>query len=124
MACLVAVITTPVWAGEPETFDPDQPFNQVRAQRFLQALLHEAFDAFDEHMEISGHLDPASGQGERRQTLRFKFYPEGKSRSDRHVTAEGWVGPSQDSREQEFHFRFALPRSSAGPSPEAFDQVL
>ena len=120
----VAVLASPTWAGEPESFDLDQPFTEALSQRLLKSLLSQALETLDEHVEISGNLDQDSSRSDRTQRLRFKFYPEGKSKSREHITAEGWFGPSRDSRQQEFHFRFALPKSSTEPSFDRLGQVL
>ncbi|WP_455388473.1 hypothetical protein [Petrachloros mirabilis] len=124
MGLLCAVTASPVWAGETEAFDPDQPFKQAMSQQLLESLLSQALEAFSEHLEISGSLDPELGDGDRKQGLRFKFYPEGKSKSEDHIVAEGWLGPSEDSHQRELHFRFAVPNSSAGSSRHGFDNVL
>ncbi|HKR80139.1 MAG TPA: hypothetical protein VJR69_10590 [Nitrospira sp.] len=109
-AAFVAMVAAqPVWAAEPE-FDPDQPFKGL-GQRLLESFLGQALAALDDHLEMSGTVDPNAPQGDNKQTLRFKFYPNGKSKSDEHITAEGWFGPSTDSRQDEFHFRFAVPKS-------------
>ena len=122
IAVLVAVFATPVWAGESGGFDPDQPFAQGLSQKFLKSIIGQALEALEEHFEISGSLDPDAADGDRR--LRFKFYPEGKSKSGEHIAAEGWFGPSKDSSQEEFHFRFAVPKSPAGPSVEQLNNVL
>jgi hypothetical protein len=121
---LLAALASPAWAGEPESFDPDQPFTQAFSQRLLQSFLNQALKAIDDHVEISSNLNLDSSRGDRTQRLRFKFYPEGKSKSGEHITAEGWFGPSWDLRQDEFHFRFALPKSSSEPSSNRYDQVL
>ena len=124
MGLLCAVTVCPVWAGEPEMFDPDQPFKQALSQRLFASLLSQALEVFSEHLEISGNLDSELGEGNRKQGLRFKFYPGGKSKSEEHIVAEGWLGPSADSRQRELHFRFAVPNSPAGSSQDGFDNVL
>jgi len=121
MLCAVA---SPVWAGEAESFDPDQPFTQALSQRWLKSALEQALDVLADHVEITGSLNPDAQQGDRQQRLAFKFYPEGKSKSDEHVAAEGWFGPSKDANRQEFHFRFALPKSSPKPSTAWPENVL
>lgn len=121
---LVIIVAAPVWASESGGFEPDQPFKQGLSQRLLESFLGQALEALDDHFEISGSLDPDSAHADRTKKLRFKFYPEGKSKSDDHIAAEGWFGPSQDSRQQEFHFRFAVPKSPAEPSSDRFDNVL
>jgi hypothetical protein len=108
---LVITLSTPAWAGESGGFDPDKPFNEAFSQRWLRSFLNQALDAFEDHFEITGNLNPDSGEGDRTNKMQFKFYPEGKSKSNDHVTAEGWFGPSKDSLQDEFHFRFAVPKS-------------
>ena len=121
---VMLLTVTPVWAGEPEAFDPDQLFKQALSHQLLESLVGHALAALGDHVEISGSLDSDPAEGDRRQTLRFKFYPEGKSKSDEHIAAEGWFGSSEDLRQQELHFRFAVPRSSTGSYEDRFDNVL
>ena len=118
-AAFMAILAAqPVWAG-PE-FDPEQPFKGL-GQQLLESFLGQALAALDDHFEMSGALDP---KGDKKQTLRFKFYPNGKSKSDDHITAEGWFGPSTDSRQDEFHFRFAVPKSLTEPLSALPENVL
>ena len=121
---LVSALCTTAWAGESGGFDPEQPFKDAFNQRSLQSFLNQALEALEDHFEITGNLNPDSGEGDRTNKLQFKFYPEGKSKSNDHVTAEGWFGPSKDSLQDEFHFRFAVPKSSSKPSAEPLSNVL
>ena len=109
----------PVWAVEPE-FDPEQPFKGA-GQRLLESFLGQALAALDDHFEMSGTLDSDAQQDDGKKTLRFRFYPNGKSKSSDHIAAEGWFGPSTDSRQDEFHFRFTVPKSLSG-SPSALPE--
>ena len=120
---LVFTLGTIAWAGDSGGFDPNQPFKEALSQRWLQSFLNQALEALEDHFEITGNLNPDSGQDQTNK-LQFKFYPEGKSKSNDHVTAEGWFGPSKDSRQDEFHFRFAVPKSSSKPSAEPLSNVL
>jgi len=124
IAVLVVSLSAPAWAGEQGGFDPDQPFSQAFSNRALESLFSQALEALEDHFEISGNLNPDAPDGDRRKNLQFKFYPEGKSKSKDHVTAEGWFGPSKDSLQDEFHFRFAVPKSLTEPSPEPLSNVL
>ena len=78
----------------------------------------------DDHFELSGTLDSDAQQNDRKKTLRFKFYPNGKSKSNDHIAAEGWFGPSTDSRQDEFHFRFTVPKSLTESSSDLPENVL
>jgi hypothetical protein len=118
----VLLAAQPVWAGGLE-FDPEQPFKGV-GQRLLESFLGQALAALDDHFEMSGSLDSTPSQTDKKQTLRFKFYPNGKSKSDDHIAAEGWFGPSTDSRQEEFHFRFTIPKSLSESSPVQPENVL
>ena len=99
----------PAWAVGAE-FDPEQPFKGA-GQRLLESFLGQALAALDDHFELSGSLDSDAQENDRKKTLRFRFYPNGKSKSNDHIAAEGWFGPSTDSRQDEFHFRFTVPKS-------------
>lgn len=112
----------PVWAAEPE-FDPEQPFKGA-GQKLLESFLGQALQALDDHFEMSGSLDPDAGKSEQKKTLRFKFYPNGKSKSKEHIAAEGWFGPSTDARQDEFHFRFSIPKSLTDSVSEQPENVL
>ena len=122
MAFVAMLAAQPAWAAEPE-FDPDQPFKGL-GQRLLESFLGQALAALDDHLEMSGAVDPNALQGDKKQALRFKFYPNGKSKSDEHITAEGWFGPSTDSSQDEFHFRFAVPKSLKDELSVPLENVL
>lgn len=121
---LMIVMLSPVWGAEPEQFDPEQPFQEAMSQRLVESLVGEVLAALGDHLEISGSFDPNQPGGDRKQGLRFKLYPRGKSRADEPLVAEGWFGPSQNSGQQEFHLRFALPKQSEDPSPDLPPNVL
>lgn len=116
------LIVQPVLAAEPE-FDPEQPFKGV-GQRLLESFLGQALAALDDHFEMSGNFDSDAQPNDRKRTMRFKFYPNGKSKSNDHVAAEGWFGPSTDSRQEEFHFRFSIPKALTDSLSELPENVL
>ena len=119
MTLLLLLIAVPVWAGGGEQFDPDQPFEQALMTNVLRSLLNQAMDVLEDHLEISGNLNPKGKQDERRRNFSLKFYPEGKSKSEEHLSAEGWFDSSPDSNQQDFFFRFKLPQD---PSQKPFQQ--
>lgn len=96
----------PVQAVQGDTLDPDQPFEQALNAGDLRSLLSQALDRLEEHIEISGDLSASDQKTERSRYLRFKFYPEGKSRSDQHFAAEGWFRSSPESGQHDWHFKF------------------
>jgi hypothetical protein len=101
------------WAGETAPFDPEQPFQQGFSTSVLRSLLNGALDVFEDHVEITGNIIPDEVKGDRRGNLRLKFYPEGKSNSDQHHQAEGWIRLGPDHTLQDFSFRFQSPKEPA-----------
>ena len=103
----------PVWATEAESFDPDEPFNQALATGMLCSLLNQALDRFEDHVEISGNLHFNEMKSDRGKRLQFKFYPDGKSRSDQHFTAEGWFRSIPESGQYDWRFQFSQPEDGS-----------
>ena len=105
LVCLAA----PVWATEAESFNPDQPFEQAMTAGVLRSLLNQALDRLEDHVEISGNLHSDETKGDRGKRLQFKFYPEGKSKSDQHFSAEGWFRSLPESGQYDWRFQFRQP---------------
>ena len=116
--------TTFAWAVETEPFDPEQPFQQAFTSNLLRSLLNQALDALEDHLEITGNVDPDDVTGDRSGSLRFKFYPDGKSKSDQHLTAEGSFHFSLEGRQHDWHFRFKLPEDVSKKLPLRFEEPL
>ena len=103
-------MAAPAWAAEVEPFNPEAPFQQGLTTSLLRSLLNQAFDQLEDHIEILGKLDPDDVKGGRKGQLQFKFYPEGKSKSDQHLGAEGSFRVAPDGGQQDWHFKFTLPK--------------
>jgi hypothetical protein len=114
----------PVWAAEVEPFNPEAPFQQGLSTSLLRSLLNEALDKFEDHIEFMGKLDPDDVKGNRQGRLKFKFYPEGKSKSDEHVGAESWFRVAPDYTLRDFYFRFKHPEESLKHSSPQSGEVL
>ena len=123
LALFFLLMTPLAWAGETPSFDPEQPFQQGFATGALRSLLNEALDALEDHLEITGNIVPDDVKGERQGRLQFKFYPEGKSKSDQHLAAEGWFHVAPDGGQHDWHFRFTLPKDRKN-SPLQFEEPL
>jgi len=102
-------LAAPAWATEAESFNPDQPFEQAMTAGVLRSLLNQALDRFEDHVEISGNLHSDDTKGDRGKRLQFKFYPEGKSKSDQHFSAEGWFRSLPESGQYDWRFQFRQP---------------
>lgn len=123
--CLVYWVT-PVSVTQADTFDPDQPFERALSTILLRSLLNQALDRLEDHVEISSNLSANDTKSDRSRHLRFKFYPEGKSKSRQHLSAEGWLRSAPESGQLDWHFRFKLPeeRSKQLPPQSPFDAPL
>lgn len=108
-AFLLVYWVAPAQATEADTFDPDQSFEQALSTGLLRSLLSQALDRLEDHVEISGDLIASNQKTDRPRYLRFKFYPEGKSKSHEHLSAEGWVHSAPESGQLDWHFRFKMP---------------
>ena len=122
--CVIALflmsLAAPAWADQQESFNPDQPFEQAMTAGVLRSLLNHALDRFEDHVEISGNLHADGMKGDRGKRLQFKFYPEGKSKSDQHFSAEGWFRSLPESGQYDWRFQFRQPedRSKKHLSPQ------
>ena len=123
VASFLCLWPSPVWAAEVEPFDPEAPFQQGLTTGLLRSLLNQAFDRLEDHVEILGKLDPDDVKGNRQGRLQFKFYPEGKSKSDQHLGAEGSFRVAPDGGQQDWHFGFTLPKDRKN-SPLQFEDPL
>ncbi|MBX3329433.1 MAG: hypothetical protein KF722_03450 [Nitrospira sp.] len=123
-ALFVMCLAAPVWATEAESFDPDQPFDQALTTSVLRSLLNQALDKLEDHVEITGNLSSDALKDDEAKHLRFKFYPEGKSQSDQHLTAEGWFRFSPEAGQHDWHFKFELPKDHPKKLPPQFEAPL
>jgi hypothetical protein len=114
----VVSLAVPVWAGEPESFDPDEPFQQAFSSNLLRLLLNKTLDQLEDYVEMSGHLASDEATGDRRGRLRLKIYPEGKSKSRQHFEAESRFRLAPDDTVHDFSFHFKNPdKRTKSPSP-------
>ena len=110
IAYFLVCTSAPVWAAGVEPFNPNAPFQQGLTTSLLRSLLNQAFEQLEDHIEILGKLDPGDVKGNRQGRLQFKFYPEGKSKSDEHIGAESWFRVAPDGGQHDWHFKFTLPK--------------
>ena len=90
-----------------ESFDPPTPDR-------LRSLYDQALAALQEYIEIDGSL-PQDGETQAQGgEFRLKVFPQGKSRSQEYLSAEGSFRLSPVPGQQEFSLRF---KSSKRPQP-------
>lgn len=120
---LIAILTLlafPVWAGERgqsvghDELNFDEPFEQA-TKSVLQSLLNQGVDLIENHIEITGNLQPNKKTGEQQSHFQLKVYPHGKSHSDDHVSAELQFRSSPDYHH--FSFDLKLPKEPKNSFP-------
>ena len=83
----------------------------------LRNLYNQALAALQEYIEIDGSL-PQDGETQTRVgEFRLKVFPQGKSRSQEHLRAEGSFRLSPDPGQQEFSLRFKSSKRPSTPQP-------
>ncbi len=125
---LIFLLAGPVWAQDyrplaaqgPEEFNFEEPFEQALSNTLLRSLLSAAAANFHEYVEFEGRMAPEGSSTPPSGEFRLKFFPQGKSRSQDHVTAEGSfrLSPNRDASEFSLRFKSSPGRSQA---PSAID---
>ena len=83
----------------------------------LRSLYNQTLAALQEYIEIDGSL-PQDGETQTRVgEFRLKVFPQGKSRSQEHLSAEGSFRLSPDPGQQEFSLRFKSSKRPSTPQP-------
>ena len=110
VASVTFFLAMPAWAGNvrasTDDFDVEQPFDEVIGKQFLRSLLNQALDAIEDHIELRGKLRHGEQNGGESGRFELRLYPQGKSRSDEHVGAEGSFRFSPDDDDNELTLRF------------------
>jgi hypothetical protein len=128
LSIILVLAACPVWAGErvhsgADELNFDEPFEQAAAKSVLRSLLNQALDLIENHIEVNGDLRPNEETGEQGGRFQLKLYPQGKSQSEDHISAELRFRSSPD--DQHFSFDLKLPKESLNrpfnrpfPSPD------
>ena len=113
---------TPVFAAEDRPLlglDLSRVASDLLDKTTPEKLLHELFDQalarVREYVEVEGNL-PAL-ESRRSGEFRLKLFPQGKSHSQEHLTAEGSFSLSPDADQQEFTLRFKSSKPSQRSVP-------
>ncbi len=83
----------------------------------LRSLYNQALAALQEYIEIDGSL-PQDGETQAQGgEFRLKVFPQGKSRSQEYLSAEGSFRLSPDPGQQEFSLRFKSSKRPPASQP-------
>ncbi len=124
----ILFITTPLMAAEQSGhqgghlghLSTNGPIDKPEADDLLHGLFDQALATIQEYVEVEGHL--SSPESRRTGEFRLKLFPQGKSHSPEHLTAEGSFQLSPDSDQHEFTLRFksSKPSQRQGTQPGEF----
>ncbi|WHZ21926.1 MAG: hypothetical protein OJF47_001038 [Nitrospira sp.] len=131
LMALMLFIATPTAAGDVhaatlEDFrspDLNGSFDHTTPRDVLRGLFTQALATLQEYIEVETTL-PAEGPSQPQTgEFRLKLFPQGKSHSQDHLTAEGIYRRSPDAG-QEFTLRFKSSRNPPSTLPPLSDDVL
>lgn len=105
-------------AADRSAPEVNQLFDHVIPKGLLRDLYNQALSTFHEYIELEGSL-PGEGSPQQHQQypgeFRLKLFPQGKSRSEEHLSAEGSYRLAPDSDQREFTLRFKSTKKSPRP---------
>ncbi|MFZ1502374.1 MAG: hypothetical protein WAS50_04415 [Nitrospira sp.] len=108
----------------PRTPHVVESFDQTAPDRLLRSLYDHAVAALQEYIEFEGRLPEDGDTQARAGQFRLKLFPQGKSRSEEHLSAEGSFGLSPDAEQQEFTLRFKSSKHPSRPLSSVTDDVI
>ena len=92
--------------------------DEVIPKQLLRGLFDQTLATLQEYVEVETVLPPNESSRPRSGEFRLKLFPQGKSHSQEHVTAEGLFRLSPDADQQEFTLRFkSSKRPERSPPP-------
>ncbi len=98
-------------------------FDRLIPQNALRNLYNQALSTLQEYVEVEGKM-PGNGSSQQQAgEFRLKLFPQGKSRSQEHMSAEGFLRLSPDADQQELILRFKSSRTPQ-PPPLANNDVI
>ena len=127
LIAILMLLALPAWAGEQvqhiehDELNFDEPFEQA-TKSVLHSLLNRALDLIENHIEITGNVQSNKETEEQQGHFQLKLYPQGKSQSDEHLSADLRFRSFPDNRR--FSFDLNLPKEPSQNSPSSPDHTL
>ena len=127
---LIAILTLlacPVWAGERVQaveygeWNFNEPFKQA-TNSALRSLLDQALAVIEDHIEINDNIQPNKEMGARQGHFQLKVYPQGKSQSDDHFSADLRLRSFPDNRR--FSLDLNVGKEASNDLPSSPDNTL
>jgi len=132
LTVLLLLFATPVGADDrratadegSRTPAMNEPVDRTVLRDVLRELFTQALATLHEYVEVETALPPDDSSRPRAGEFRLKLFPQGKSRSQDHLTAEGTYRHSPDAEQREFTLRFKSSKNSPSPLPPLNDDVI
>lgn len=93
----------------------NEAFDKTMPESLLRGLFEQALATLQEYVEVEGTLP--SHEPQRTGEFRLKIFPQGKSLSQDHLSAEGSFHLAPDAEQQEFTLRFKSSKHPPRPVP-------
>ena len=120
------LIATPVCAADDQTVlgtdlgrVASDLLDKTTPEKLLRGLFDQALATIQDYVEVEGSLP--SQESRRAGEFHLKLFPQGKSHSQEHVTAEGFFHLSPESDQPEFTLRFKSSKRSQRSVPPSGD---
>lgn len=110
-------------AAEGQDPQASELFDHLIPKDALRHLYNQALSTLQEYVDVEGKLPGKGSSQQQAGEFRLKLFPQGKSRSQEHMSAEGSFRRSPDTDQQEFTLRFKSSRTPQQP-PLANDDVI
>ncbi len=125
-ACLLSLSfpTTGLYAASDDDLrksDRSTACTGLMPNQLLCDLYRQALATLQDHLEINGRLPSEDSTGPRTGAFAFKFFPQGKSRSQDHLSAEGSFSLSPETDQPELTLRFKSSKRSHQSQPDAVE---
>lgn len=100
----------------------NEAFDKTMPESLLRGLFDQALATLQEYVEVEGTLP--SDEPRRSGEFRLKLFPQGKSHSQDHLSAEGSFRLAPDADQQEFTLRFKSSKNPPRPVPSLSDDMI
>lgn len=109
-------------AADDHVPEASESYERIIPNGFFRDLYSQALSSLHEYIELEGNLPGTGSSTPQAGEFRLKLFPQGKSRSREHLSAEGSYHLAPDSGQREFTLRFKS--SNNPPSSLPNDDVI
>ena len=108
----------------PRPLEAVESFEGTTPDSLLRGLYDQALGTLQEYIEMDGSLSRDGETQAQRGEFRLKVFPQGKSLSQEHLSAEGSFHLSPDAEQQELTLRFKSFKHPSRSLPPGADDII